>query len=176
MRSFGQMAQIFGKLAAGGLKKSMSSTLDTIGEGVKKECQKEIGEYQPGIGPYPATAPLSPVTLERKARKGHGKGGNPDTPLYATGEYQESIQYMKDTGKLSVEIGTNVPYVKFHEVGTSEMPPRPIFGPATMRAIPPLLPVIKKAAIYGIFSGAWGDIGAEGITHAGGKKRVNILP
>jgi hypothetical protein len=176
MKTLGQLASHFGQLAAGAYKQNLSPILDLIGQAVKTEVQKEIGEYQGAISPFPRTAPLAQATLDRKADNNWGKGGNPDTPLWATGDYHNSIGVAKDVNSLSVEIGSNTPYVKYHELGTGEMPQRPIFGPATLRAIPPLLPAISDAAGLGIIGGAWKGLSAEGITHTPDGPSANILP
>lgn len=175
MKTLSQMASLFGNLAAGGYKNHLSPTLDLIGNGVKIEVQKEIGEYNPAIANYPVTASLADSTIERKSRDGLGNNG-PDSPLWAEGDYHNSIQTAKNVSKLCVEIGSNVKYVKFHELGTADMPPRRIFGPSTLRAIPPLLPAIAKAAGMGITGGVWKGLGAEGITHTPAGPSANVMP
>jgi hypothetical protein len=178
MQDIGDLAKMFGQMAAGSYKQKLSPVLDLMGHTVKAEVQKEIGEYQGPIGPFPATASLAPDTLYLKAERGHGKGGDPDTPLWATGEFHDSIQVAKHVETLSVEVGTDVPYVKYQELGTSTQPPRPVFGPSTLRAIPKILPDISQSAgnALGQAAGAWGHLGVEGITRAGGNDTGNILP
>lgn len=176
MKTLGQAAMYFGQLAIGGYKLNLVPILDMIGAAVKTEVEKEIGEYQGSIGPFPATAPLADATLERKGRDNLGKGGDPNTPLYATGKFHDSIGTAKDINSLSVEIGTDVEYIIEQELGTSRIPPRPVFGPATLRALPPLEPAITASAALGIVGGVWKGLAVEGITAAGGKATANILP
>ena len=174
MKTLNQAAAFFGQLAAGGYKHNLSPILDLMGSHVKTEVEKEIGEYQSGIGPFPDTAQLSDVTLERKGREGLGKGGDPDTPLWATGEFHDSIQVHKDVPSLSVEIGSDVDHVVFQEMGAGNAPPRPVFGPSVLRAIPPIMPQIEATAAMGLAGGVWSGLGVEGITHAGGHDTANI--
>jgi hypothetical protein len=176
MKSLEKLAGYFGRLAVGGYKSNLAPVLDLIGSSVKAEAEKEIGEYQDAIGSYPATAELSDVTIEIKQRLKLGKGGEADSPLWATGKYHDSIQSSPDVNSLSVSVGTNVDYVIYQELGTGKIPPRPIFGPATLRAIPPLLPTISAAAAMGIKGGVWEGLSAEGITFTKNKPNANILP
>lgn len=176
MKTLGQLASQFGQLAAGGYKNNLRPILDLMGSSVKAEVQIEIGEYQSGVGPYPATAQLADATLDRKAKSGEGKGGNPDTPLWATGEYHDTIDYAKDVNSLSVEIGSNLDYVKYLELGTADMPPRPVFGPATLRAVPKIMPQIAAAAVVGMSGGVWSGLGVKGVTHSGGNDTATLMP
>lgn len=171
-----KLAAHFGKLAAGGYRSNLSPLLGMMGQAVKKEIEKEIGEYQSGIGGYPATAPLADATIEIKTREGLGKGGDPDTPLWATGEFHDSIQIHKDMNELSVEIGSDVDHVVYSELGTSKEPPRPVMGPSALRAVPPLLPEIEAAALMGIQGGIWGGLGVEGVVNSPMGPTANIKP
>lgn len=142
-QSFGQLAVHLQSQAIRDYKINMRKSLKEVGEVVSAEARKSVGVYQSGIGPFPAWAGLADSTIERKSRSGLGMGGNPNTPLYATGRFKQSIAYKAENQ--SVTIGTNVPYIVHTEVGTSKMPPRPVFGPAALRALPRLLPCIAAA-------------------------------
>lgn len=163
--ALGSMAAHLLQMAAGGYRHALTPVLDEVGKAVKDEVKKEIGTYQPGVGQYPATAPLAQSTLETKAKKGHGKGGNPDTPLWATGDFHDDVNFKSNTATLSVQIGTNKEYIAQHELGNVHHPPRPVFGPATLRVLPHQMPLLAKAAAMGIAGGAWKGLGAFGRTH-----------
>ena len=171
-----QAASYFGKLALGGYKANLAPALTVIGAAVKHECEKEIGEYQGAIGGYPATAPLSPDTIDRKTKKGLGKGGDADSPLWETGKYHDSIETAQDLIALEVEIGTRVDYVKYQELGTSHIPPRPIFGPSTLRAIPPLLPVLAELGTLAVAGGMLSGLAADAVTKVAGKETASLIP
>src|SRR6185437_13332492 len=72
---------------------------------------------------------LSQSTIDRKRRKGWGRGGDPASPLWETGEYDRSIEY-KLVGNNTVRVTSDLDYVQYLEEGTSKMPPRPVFKPA----------------------------------------------
>lgn len=164
MKTFGDMAALFGGLAAGAYRRSLSPALNQIGEAVKADVKANIGTYQSAIGPFPATPPLAQATLQIKGRRGHGMGGDPDTPLYATGEFYGDVNVRVDILNLSVEIGTNAEHIARHEVGDSNVPPRPIFGPATLRAVPKCLPALASAGFMGRLGGVWKGPGISAVT------------
>lgn len=174
--ALGDFAKFLMKEAAGAYKQALRPVLDEIGAAVKAEVQKEIGEYQSAIGQYPATAPLSPVTIEIKTRDGLGKNGNPDTPLWASGEFHDDVRFQSDVGSLSVEIGTDKEYIKFTELGTADMPPRPVFGPAALRVMPQFLPALAAASAMGIAGGIWSGLGVKAITHTQQGDSAHLVP
>ena len=174
--SLGQFAGFLGGLAAGGYRAGLVPTLEHVGNEVKNEVEHEIGTYQGAVGPYPATAPLSDVTIERKMREGLGMGNDPDTPLFATGEFSKDVKTDVQPLALAVEIGTNVDHIVYTELGTDKQPPRPIFGPAALRALPKVMPTIAAAAVTGIVGGAWSGLGAKAITHADGSDTAELQP
>lgn len=160
MKELGELAKMFGELATGAYKDDLVPILDLIGSQVKSELETQIGEYQPGIGPFPAMAPLSQTTIEIKSRLGLGKNG-PDSPLWATGAFHDDIGYQINRNDLSVEIGTHKDYILYQELGTGKIPPRPIFGPVTMQVMQKLAPQISAAAAMGITGGVWGNLGVK---------------
>ena len=128
----------------------MAHCLDGVGQDVANEVRTEIGEYQPGIGPFPPMAPLAESTIDTKVSKNLGKGGDPDTPLYASGAFESDIGHAVDAGALSVEVGTNQNHVIYTEFGTAKQPPRPIFGPAALRILPKIKSRVAAAAVTGL--------------------------
>jgi hypothetical protein len=124
------------------------TALEMIGCAVEEAIKNDIGHYQPGIGQFPAWVSLSQATLDYKAKMGWGKGGNPDTPLWATGAFHDDVSHA--IRGLTVTVGTNKDYIKYTELGTSRQPPRPVFGPATLRVVPHVLPYLGHVAALGI--------------------------
>jgi len=148
--SLGQFALYLATQAKKGYENEIGKALDQIGAAIKHQVEQDIGQYQPGIDQYPAWAPLKPSTLETKARYNWGKGGNPDTPLYATGAFASDIGFSTNKKQLAVTIGSNKDYILYTEFGTRNMAPRPVFGPAALKVLPKFVPLIGKYAAAGI--------------------------
>jgi hypothetical protein len=119
--------------------------LTAIGAGTQLMAQKMIGHYQADWQPSPfgPMGQLSPETLRIKRSLNQGMDGNPDTPLYATGKYKASIEYIV-TSVSTVEIGSNDEKAKWLEYGTAKMVPRPIFKKALMLTLPVLNKLIPE--------------------------------
>lgn len=105
-----------------------------------KETQKEakdviIGRTSPleATGEFPAWEPLLDATIEAKAKKGLGLGGDPNSMLYASGALHDSIEETVE-GKTGY-VGTDVPYAAVHEYGSVHVPPRPFLGPSSVRVM-----------------------------------------
>jgi hypothetical protein len=151
-------------------KHGLEHGLHEIGEAVEEHARLKIGSYQPGIGPYPAWAPLTDATLERKTNEGFGKGGNPDTPLYASGEFEQDIGHTVDEHGLRVMVGTNKDYVIYSELGSAHEPPRPVLAPTALEVLPHYVERIRALASYGLGSASVGfavldaDLSSEGQT------------
>jgi len=80
-------------------------------------------------------APLSPRTAAWKAENGF-----PPAPLVRTGRLLESLSSLRgspnDVSAHQATFGTNVPYAKFHQYGTTRMPRRQIvFEPVEFGSI-----------------------------------------
>jgi len=137
-----------------------------LAQGVQKRAIDSVGHYQPAISPFPEWAPLAPATIARKMRGRRGRGwglnGNPDSPLYRTGEFRKHIFYRINQRDLTATIGTTKDYIVNTELGTSRMPPRPVFGPAAMREVPLQLSSIQANMVMGLF-GTFANGKATGI-------------
>lgn len=99
--------------------------LNMLGIEIQEQVQNMIGTKQV------FWADLKQSTIDRKSRSGGGKGGDPSTPLYDTGEFQRSIEY-KVMNKNVVRIFSDSKSAEYTEFGTASMPPRPVFKPAAM--------------------------------------------
>lgn len=79
-------------------------------------------EFKLGKDPFGAPwAPNAPSTLKRKLSKGSTGAGKPKV-LIDTGNLRNS--WTTRTTKNMVEIGTPVPYAKYHQSGTRKIPQR----------------------------------------------------
>lgn len=90
----------------------------TIGEDIKREAQSAMGTYRYG---WP---PLKGETIARK-RSG-------DTPLVESGAMRNSIKVR--VMKAQVDVYSTNRIFPFHEHGTKNIPPRPVFANAAKAA------------------------------------------
>ena len=150
--SFHQLSTHLVRVSLPAIKVQLGRALTDIGEAIIDEARAEIGTTTPqqAISPYPTWSPLAASTVATKLRRGLGRGGNPESILYATGAFYRDIDKRVNLHGLSVTVGTNKEYIVYTELGTSRMPPRPVFGPAALRAVPKRLSVVARFAALGI--------------------------
>ena len=91
---------------------------------IADDAKARIGEYQDGVGPYPAWRNLADSTVQDRISKGF----TPDDPLLRTGELRDSIQVVAD-GSTAGAVSDD-PVAVYQEMGTVRIPPRPFLGPA----------------------------------------------
>lgn len=159
---FQALANHLNHVAQTAYRAEVDMTLHQIGSCTRDNARNSLGVYQSGIAGFPAWGPLQPSTLAKKAQMGWGRNGDPDTPLFATGELEQAIEYAV-TGPSTVEVGTNNQKAAYLEIGRVNMAPRPIFGPAAFRTLPHFrtqLGVNLAAAIAGVRVTSYG--GANG--------------
>lgn len=99
--------------------------LNVLGFEIQQKVQSMIGTKQV------FWADLKPSTVETKKRKHWGKNGDPASPLYATGEFEKSIEYTL-VGSNKLQVFSEAKSVRYTEYGTAKMPPRPVFKPAAL--------------------------------------------
>lgn len=117
------------------------------------DVRQQIGRYQPPVGPHPGWAPLSPAYEAKKVAAGF----KANAPLLRTGEMRDSVGY-RVNGNEAV-VGAKDEKAVFHEFGTSEMPPRPMFGPAVFRNRRAIEQILGDAVLDGILGGEQADAG-----------------
>ena len=141
--SFGALATHL--LTAGpSMALALHEGLDNLGRKLVKDMEGRPGRYQPGVGPFPAWAPLSPATEDRKAALGQPAG----SPLVAEGDLKASFSH--ETQGLTLVAGSKDPKMVFHEFGTSRMPPRPVVGPAGFENKDTIQKLVGAAAVVGL--------------------------
>lgn len=126
-------------IAAEEARHAEHEVLEKVAVALEDKAKSLIGSPQAG---WP---PLAPSTIERKGA---------DTPLLETGELSESIEHTVDAREAYV--GTNDPKAKFHEFGTSHVPPRPFLGLALAQIGPEIGDIAGPVVIGAIEAGLGG--------------------
>lgn len=142
--SFDGLINHLEQVVSTGLPKTYNQILENVGKTTENIAKKEvIGRTTPmpttAIGPgqqWQSWPPLRPMTIDIKTRLGLGKGGNPNTMLYATGYMASTIAHTVDRQKKCVHIGTDVDYAFDQEYGdpSKNLPSRPFMAPSVMMA------------------------------------------
>lgn len=160
--SFTQLVRHLSNRALPLYKAHIRQVLNEVGREVRDEVRAMAGESMPGVGPYPPWAPLKQSTIDRKTQRNLGKGGNPASPLWASGRFASDINYHIEATRWIAVVGTNAKYMENHEFGFvhhvsgKSVPPRPIFGPAAEMVLPRYRNRIKLAALTGLSGVAYG--------------------
>lgn len=124
--------------------------MDQMGNEMVDKIRDMAGHYQPATGPYPSWQRLAQSTIDKKAREGWGRAGNPDSPLWATGKFASTVSFKSIPAHGTIVVGSKLKYMAWQEWGSSKTPPRPIFGPAAEIVVPHYIPKIRAAAITGL--------------------------
>lgn len=141
-KSFGAFADHLVRVAAESaeVKKHI---LDSSAEEIQKTAKGMIGEYQGGVGPYPAWEELADSTKAERSRLGYSE----NDPGYRSGEMQRSVQRHVEGDEAAV--GSNDQDLVWFDIGTSRQPPRPVMGPAAIHSKP------RVQKIIGLTMYAW---------------------
>lgn len=131
--SLGAFARHLARLAAVG-EEVTSHLANESAKIVQANAKSRMGEYQDGVGGFPAWANLADATVQDRLRQGF----TPDDPLVRSGELRESIEIEHRGGEATVGSANSV--LLYQELGTepgswgaastSGIPPRPVLGPA----------------------------------------------
>jgi hypothetical protein len=132
--------------------------LTLAGEIITLQAKMQIGQYQSHWPPNTMGEPqgkLLASTLKRKfSRSLSAPGGmDADAPLYETGAYKDSIEFRVLPLVKTVEVGSDLPYAKDLEYGTSRQSPRPIFKEALLRSYPLLVKILNESYLKQISKG-----------------------
>lgn len=125
------------------LLENMEIAIESSANKVSDTVKSKFGHYQPGIGGLPAWQQLAESTIKQKERAGGGE--DPLIGYYPEGKKRRKVKEksnskgssakLKDSIKvkrsgLIAFVGTDDPIAKYHEFGTSHIPPRPFLRPA----------------------------------------------
>lgn len=98
--------------------------LETVGREVEKNAKDKFGHYQEAFGKFDKWPELADSTQQDRLRKGY----TPNDPLLRDGTLKESISHTVHGN--TVTIGSDSPVMVYQELGTKNIPPRPVLGPA----------------------------------------------
>lgn len=150
LKTFAALSSELRTIANSTLPLAYQVICEEFGEEAKKDAKEElIGRIAPFQGVtlpetgdrFPAWAPHAPMTIDLKSLSGGGKGGDPETYLYDTGEMYNSIDYTV-TGARIVTLGSDSDHAVDTEYGDPlrNVPARPFLGPAIIRTATKLKP------------------------------------
>ncbi|MEC4591602.1 hypothetical protein VPG91_11440 [Nitrospirillum amazonense] len=123
-RSFQAFADRLGAVAAY-LPPEVDRILETVGQKLEGVARAKFGVYQPGAGPMPAWADLSPRTMLERAKLGF----TPNDPLLRSGATRDTTGHGVDHGVLTLGSTSQImPELEFGD-RRRNVPPRPVYGP-----------------------------------------------
>lgn len=138
--SFGALAEEF---AAGSLRvlAARERAMDGATKIIQHDAQERIGHYQAAVGPFNEWAPLAESTEAEKARLGYPL----DAPLLREGDLRDSIE--REFSASEGIVGSKDPVMRYQELGTPTIPPRPVIGPAALASRKKVRKLIGKTVV-----------------------------
>jgi len=157
MKEFGNFVAFAAELAAleAGVVFQLEKGLDAAAARVAQTARKELGAYQPAVGPFPAWEELADSTKADRVRKGYAE----NDPLLRTGELRNSISHQ--TRGLEAAIGSDSDVAVYQELGTPKIPPRPFLGPAVEHNHEAIRKIVGGAVVTGLLGGGSIPAGLE---------------
>ncbi len=142
MRAFSDIPSFLAFLveAHAEMKEAEHHGLEAAAVVIEKDAKASLGEYQQGVGPFPAWPELAESTQEQRAKAGYSA----NDPLLRSKTLEGAITHdvhaafalvgVPETGELEPDGNALVSDVaKDMEWGTMRAPPRPFMGPAAYR-------------------------------------------
>ncbi|CAN7329508.1 hypothetical protein LJR084_001925 [Variovorax sp. LjRoot84] len=146
--SFGALGAHFARLAVAG--EAVSHHVAAEGaKAIQADAKSRFGVYQDGEGGFPAWANLAPATVDDRIRLGF----TPDDPLLRSGTLRDSIKVTAVGSEAAV--GSTDPVMLYQEQGTSNIPPRPVLGPAGFNSKKTVAPIAARTLVAWICGIGW---------------------
>lgn len=135
-------------------KRVLERGLERVATRIERTAYGKFGHYQSGSGPFPAWAPLADATKEQRVELGY----TPDDPLFREGQLQAGLSHEVHDLEAVIgvygEEGSNPPDVGqimiWQEMGTANMPPRPVLGPAAFENKDAIERILGEAAVEAV--------------------------
>jgi hypothetical protein len=118
--------------------------LEAVARHIEATAKDKIGEYQDGIGPFPAWDPLADATEKDKERLGYPL----ESPLLRTGDLRDTIGH--EIQPLEAIVGSTDDVMVYQEIGTDRIPPRPVLGPAALENDSLIHALVGAATVIGL--------------------------
>lgn len=115
---------------------------------IERDAKRQIGHYQPEVGPFQDWAPLADSTEAEKARLGYPA----DAPLLRDGQLRDSIQH--EVSGLEAVVGSKSDIAEYQEFGTRTIPPRPFIGPAAFKNKEAVQKILGASLVQGLIGGS----------------------
>lgn len=144
--SLGDLAHHLMSETVGGLKNTQHG-LKAAAELLERQAKAEFGTYQQAIGPFDAWAELADATKADRVARGFTE----NDPLLRSGELRDGIKHEVEDWEAT--IGSEDPVMLFQELGTENMPPRPVLGTALWLNIDKIQQLVGFAAASGFVGG-----------------------
>ena len=164
MKEFSSIASFVTHLAAmdAAVTLELHRGLKKCAVAIEQTAQSEFGTYQGEVGAFPAWAPLAQATQDERVRLGY----TPDDPLLRSGETRDTVTHAV-SGTEGV-IGSDSDVMVYQELGTPDIPPRPVLGPAAIRNKPLIERTLGASVAKGLLYGS-GDLNCPGIGRRRGR-------
>jgi HK97 gp10 family phage protein len=129
------------------VEKSAQQGLKKAAKLIESDAKRQIGHYQPEVGPFQDWAPLADSTEAEKARLGYPS----DAPLLREGDLRDSIEH--EVVGLEAVVGSKSDIAEYQEFGTDKIPPRPFIGPAAFKNKDKIQKILGEALVTGLVGG-----------------------
>lgn len=120
--------------------------LELCAQVIEADAKAKFGHYQSQVGPHPAWAQLADSTKEKRLAAGYTE----NDPLLASGDMKSKTSH--EVWGLEAVIGSTDEKMIFHELGTRNMPPRPVFGPAGFESKDMVRNILGNVLVSGVLN------------------------
>lgn len=150
MREFNSITSFIGHLTtlAAAETLSLHNGLKKAAVAIERTAKAEIGTYQGEVGPFPGWVELADNTKADRVAKGFTE----NDPLKRSGGLEKSISH--EISGLEAVIGSDSDVMVYQELGTPNIPPRAVLGPAAIRNKDLILKTLGQAAAEGLLYGS----------------------
>jgi HK97 gp10 family phage protein len=150
MREFNSISSFVAHLVAMQAAETLAlhNALKKCATAIEKTAKTEIGTYQGDVGPFPGWVELADATKEDRVAQGYTE----NDPLLRSGELRDSID--KEITGLEACVWSTSDVMVYQELGTPNIPPRPVLGPAAIHNKELIEKTLGQAVVAGLLYGS----------------------